>query len=208
MNKLVRVNGIYKLPLTVKADWSGYLAFSIIFVPISLLWIYIAFDNPTQNYWLPNLIIILVYGFVLIWLLSFKIILTADGIFYKTLFSKGLNIYFAEIKKVEMAIGMSATGGEKTDRRLNGFYRLNIFTNNARQLRTINLSPFGKRDWAILIDTIMTANPATELDVFSKNLYKNDFKPITHEILKKFWQFALWSFFICLILSLLRGFMT
>ncbi len=49
MDNLIKVKGIYKLPYVIKAEWTAYLVFSILFGPIALLWLAVYYKNPDSN---------------------------------------------------------------------------------------------------------------------------------------------------------------
>ncbi len=204
MDNLIRVKNTYKLPYTIRAGWTSYVVpTSIIFGPLSLVAVLVAFKSPShaQSFLLPDLIIFGSLTFFLIWIASFKIVLNSDSISYKTLFSKGLQVKFSEIKKVEIDIGMHSSRSKQSGRQ-KSYYSLNIFTHSPKQHLSINMKPFSKRDLAILIDAIMVANPSVELDRLSRNLYEGDFKPIVSQSIRKFWQFALWWFLVFLVMGL------
>ena len=206
MNNLIKVKDTYKLPHVIKAEWTAYLVFSILFGPISLLSLAAYYKNPDSNMWQAVLISIGILTLFLVWIAYFKIILNSDGVIYKTLFSKGFKAKFSEIKKAEIDIGMRSSGNEQLGRQKGGYYRFNIFTHSSELPFTINMKLFSKRDLAILIDAIMVTNPSVELDKFSRNLYEGNFKPIVSEGIRKFWQVALWIFLVFLIINLLRHF--
>jgi hypothetical protein len=206
MDNLLKVKGTYRLPYAIKAEWTGYLIFSILFIPISLLWVVVAFKNPSQNFLLPNLIPLVILTIFLIWLASLKIVLNSDGIFYKTLFSKGFKIKFSEIEKVGVDIGMYPSGSEQQGSQRRGYYRFNIFKHDVGDPFAVYMKPFSKRDLAILIDAIMVANPSVKLDKLSRNLYEGNFKPIVSQGIRKFWQVTLWLFWVFLLINLLRHF--
>ena len=204
MNNLLKVKGTYGLPHIIRAEWTGYLIFSIFFIPISLLWIIVGYKNPSQNLLLPDLIPWIILTIFLIWLASFKIVLNTNGIFYKTLFSKGSEIKLSQVKKVEIAVGIYPSERERTAR--GSYYRLNIFRNDIEKPFSINIKPFSKRDIAILIDAITIQNPSVELDKLSQNLKEGNFRSITSAGIRKFWQVLLWLFWLFLTLILISHF--
>ena len=208
MNTLLKVKGTYTLPYAIKAEWAGHMIFSILFIPISLLWIVVAYKNQSQNFLLPILIPWIILTIFLVWLASFKIILRTGSIFYKTLFSKGKEIPYTNIKNVEIDIGLFPSGSglcERASRR--GFYRLNLFRHAIEEPVTINMKPFSKRDLAIIVDRITVANPSVGLDELSQSLKDGDFGPIVKAGIRKVWQVALYIFWLFLTLNLVRHFL-
>ena len=203
MNNLIKVKGTYKLPYIIKAEWTAYLVFSILFGPIILLLLAAYYINPDSNIWQAVLFALGTLIIFLVWISYFKVILNSNGIFYKTLFSKGFKVNFSEINKIEIDIGMHSSGSEKQERQV-GYYRFNIFTHSSEVPYTINMKPFSKRDLAILVDLAVAANPSIKLDKLAHDLYEGNFNPIASQGIRKFWQVALWIFLIFLIISLLR----
>ena len=202
---LIKVRGAYQLPYTIRAEWTGYLVFSIIFVPIALLGAFAVYKNPSSSSLAPVYLPLIVLALFFVWIESFRITLSADGVSYKTLLSKGFNVQFAQIKKVEVDVGLYPSGSEKQAVRNRGFYRFNIFTNDAAAPFSINMKPFSKRDLAILTDVIAAQNPSVSLDERSRRLKDGDFKPILYEGLRKIWQILLAVLGIFLALGLLRA---
>jgi len=193
------------LPYTIKAEWTGYLVFSIIYVPIALLGAAAVYKNPSSDS-LPLLYIpLLVLGLFFVWFESFRIVLSTDGVSYKTLFSRGFNVRFPQVKKLEIDVGLYPSGSEKQAVRGRGFYRFNLFTNDAATPFSINMKPFSKRDLAILTDAIVARNPSVMLDERSRRLKEGDFKPVLSEGLRKMWQILLAVFGMLLALGLFRA---
>lgn len=207
MNNLIKVQDTYKLPYTIKAEWTAYLVFSIMFVPITLLWI---IDyRPDTNSWQPILILLSILTLFLIWIKIFRITLENNKIFYKTLFSKK-ELLFSDIKKIEIATGIDRTASEEmagvsfVKRRMGAFIRMNISSKN--ELLSINMKPFSKRNLIIIVDAITIANSNVELDAPALALKQGDFKPVVSATIGKIWQILLYIFWIFLAIDLFNHF--
>jgi hypothetical protein len=199
MENFAKTPNTVPLPCSIRAEWTAYAVFSILFVPLSLLFLNSYLQNPSANSGQPVFFSVGILAFFLIWISAFKINLTQQGITYKTLFSKGFQIDFSSIKKIDVAIGINA--GRK-----GGFYRLNLTTTDSAEPFTINMKPFSKRELATLIGAIVAATPAVELDGFSKQLYEGNFNPIVSQGIRKLWQVTLSMFFFFPSLMLLKHF--
>ena len=187
-----KARGTYQLPYVVKAEWTTYFIFSLLFGPIALLWLVGYFKNPVANAWAPLLILFLVLTLFLVWAAALRVILEKDRIIYQTLFSRRRELFFSDVKKVKISIGL--------------YYQLNLFGARNSQPLTINMKPFSRRNLAIIIDAVASENQAVELDRLSVSLVEGDFKPIISAGVKNVWQVFLWIFWIFFAISLVRFF--
>ncbi len=204
MDNLTKIKGTYKFPYEIKAEWTVYFVFSILFGPTVLLLLAAYYKNPDSNMWQAVLAAFGILTMFLIWISYFKITLNPDGIFYKTLFSKGFRVNFSDINKVEIGIGMYASGSGQQGRQRGSYYRLNIVTHSSEVPFSINMKLLSKKDLAILVDSIVAANSSVKLDKLANDLHEGSFKTIESQGIRKFWQAALWIFWTFLIINLLR----
>ena len=189
---------IYPIPYFIKAEWTAYLIFSIIFVPVSLLWTFLFFKNPHSNDWIAVLISIVFLGVFMWWIGSFKITIDQHQITYKTLFSRLNIVNIADISKLEVSVGL--VGSESSTN--NAYYRLIIHTKNAEYPLIINLKPFSTKDIIILVNALSFINPSIELDELSQSLRDGDIMPMVNAGISKIWQICLWILFVFLLVDL------
>jgi hypothetical protein len=207
INKPLKVHGTYSLPYTIKAEWTAYVVFSVIFGLLILLAAYADFVKPQSGVFVIEIIVLVIFTVFLFWIASFRIIIDKNGIIYKTLFSQK-NIVFSEIERVEIHAGRSTSNSEKSagmPYRPAAFIRMDLFTNS--NLLMINMKPFSKKNMAIVVDAINTANPNTELLGAAATLKDGEFGPIIHGVIKKFWQVAIWLFFLSLLIGFVNHLM-
>ena len=199
----------YQLPHTIKANWTTYLVFTILFLPVVILWIGVLFKHPTSNAWQPVLMFLFILTLFQVWAASLKIILGKDKISYKTLFSRQKEILFSDVKKIEIAIGIGRTENEKTGgisyikRRTGPFIRMNIYGGD--RLLSINMKPFGEQNLIAIVKTISNANPNIQLDKRSLRLNQGDFRPVISGTISSLWQIFLSIFWMFLAISFYRN---
>ena len=195
---LSKVSGMYSIPYSIKAEWTSYLVFSILFAPITIIAAVAVFKDPSG--WPVLLVIALLLGWILFWLGSYKILLLEDKIVYKTMFSSK-EVLPSNIRKMQISIGIQQ--GQKGK----GFYRLEIYPSSSENVLTINMKPFSKRDLAILTDYITINNPYVEIDNLIREIKESNFKAVTSAGIRKVWQRLLYIFVSSLVLSIIRALM-
>jgi hypothetical protein len=195
---LSKVSGTYSIPYIIKAEWTSYLVFSIIFGPVTILGTIIVFQDPTG--WPILLIGAILLGYFLFWIDSLRISLLEDKIVYKSMFSSK-EVLYSNIKKMQINIGI------KRGQKGKGFYRLEIYSGSSKGVLTINMKPFSKRDLAILADAVTTKNPHVETDDLIRAIKEDNFKAVTSAGLRKVWQIILYVFAVSLAFSMIRALM-
>jgi len=150
-----------------------------------------------------DIILLILIGFVLLWLKGFKIDLLDDKVMYKTLFSWKKEIRYSEVKKMKLEVGMNNqnTAGK-------GFYRLVFLGSLSEPILVINMKPFAKNDLAILIDAVANKATNVEMDNELSELRDGNLNPVVEAGIKKFWQFALWYFLVALSMSIAKAFLS
>ena len=190
----------YSLPYTAKAEWTTYLIFSIFFVPILLLWVFISFQHPASNAWEAVLILFIMLSIFLAWIGAFKIILQEDRLFYSTLLSKNNEILFSDITR----IGFKVLSAEESARK-SALIVLEIYTKIKEAPLAINMKPFSKRDLAILVDVVSKKNPEIDMDAVTLKLKEGEFKPVSISTIKNFWKYFLRFLWIMLAILFIRS---
>lgn len=93
----------------------------------------------------------------------------------------------------------------KQNRGIKGFYNLVLLGSLPESNLIINMKPFGKNDLAILIDAVANQVTNIELDRELAELRDGNLNPVVVAGIKKFWQYALWYFFVALTISISKS---
>jgi len=182
-------------PYIAKAGVSSYIILSIISAPFSLIVLFKGLQNgiPFNQGILGVLtffVICFVWPFIIIWLASFKIILTNEDLIYKTfisrLFFKKKIIKFSEVKKINIHISQDLEADRKS-----AFYRLNIYGINifSQDPLTINMKPFNQEDLINIVNLIFFKNPSIQIDKKVQELKDGNFSPIISTGIKENFKF-------------------
>jgi len=177
--KLNSIKKSYQLQHTFKAEWTAYIIFFVLFIPLIILNIFTYLKYNLIYPW--GILIFLIFFSIIIYLFSLKITIQGNKIIYRTLFSEK-RVSINKIKKVKMRIGF-----KKGLKDINsGFYILDLVRNNKKL--SINIKPFSKQNLTILINSIIDQNHNIELDEFTLALKNNNLKPIVKEGVKTMLQ--------------------
>jgi len=198
--KLVKVKDTYNLPYTIHVEWTAYLIFSTLLLPIVLVFILTTYANRTSaDNLIFELIILAILSSIFICLKSFKIILKEESLCYKYLFFKSREILYSDIQSANIEVGITSVKATNKP-----FYRLNLYKDYSEEPLTINMKSFSKRDLAIIIDRLVTVNPGIVLDELSQNLIEGNFKPIVNTGIRRILQLFLLGLAFVFLYGLLR----
>jgi len=131
--------------LTMRADRSSYIVFSVIWLPLIILDADLAIEAIIKHQNVLSLLTLLLllvgaYGIFLFWLSAFKLIVDNGELSYKTLFSSEKRLSISEITRSQYMVGGDGIGKP--------FMRLELYgeKSNCDALLMINIKVFSRAD--------------------------------------------------------------
>lgn len=203
MQSNLKTNPSYSLPYTIRVEWTTYMVFSLFFIPISALFIFVNMKSPFLSPWAGFGFPLVFLSVFLIWAQSFTIVLKEDRIIYKLLhFAVHREVKYCDISKLKIDVGLGPASLKH-----HAYYRLFFVDKSGKEILVINLKPFSRRDLALLVDIVSRKNKEVEMDELSMKIKEGGISSIAAEGARNIWQIASLIFWVFLLSSLMRIFL-